>query len=167
MEALPPPLPIDQVAHNRHINQRSATRTIHPPPLPVVQSQQIHSPSTIRAASPPPSPVQRAVQHHDITQSNMQAHEDSDDDGSALSPSTGSHCFFSPRFLPCSRTIIDSPHSDCQPSPPSDHGSENVDRQHGQCITRSTQQDPPSHPPRATERVKKVILHVPRKRAIN
>jgi hypothetical protein len=166
VEALLPPLPIDQVAHNRHIDRRSATRTIHPPPLPVAQSQQIHSPSTIRAASPPPSPVQQAVQHYDITQSNTQAYEDSDDDETALSPSTGSHCF-PPRFLPRSCTIIDSPRSDRQPSPPSDHGSENVDRRHSQRVTRLTQQDPPSHPPHATERVKKVILCVPRKRAIN
>ena len=130
IEAPPPPSLVHQVAHNQHIDQCSATHTIPPPPSSVqqeaqVQSQQVHRHSTILAASPPPSPIQHAIQGHGVTQSNTWAHEDSDDDGTALSPSTSSHRF-PPKFLPHSRTIINSPCSNCQPSPLSD--IENVDR---------------------------------------
>jgi len=163
IEAPPPPLPVHQVTHNQHIDQRSATRTVPPPPSSVqqeaqVQSQQVHRRSTILAASPPPSPVQRAIQGHGVTQSNTLAREDSDDDGTALSPSTSSRRF-PPKFLPHSCTIVDSPRSNRQPSPPSDLQSENVDRRCRQRITRSTPQDPPSHPPR--ERTKKLTLRMP------
>jgi len=119
-----------------------------------VQSQQIHRRSTLRAATPPPSPAQQAIQSHGISQSNTRAREDSDNDGTPLSPSTGSRRL-PPKFLARSRIIVDSPRSDRQPSPPSDRESENVDRRRRQRITRSTPQGPPSHPPH-----KKLTLHV-------
>jgi len=157
-------LPVHQVAYNQHIDQCSATRTIPPPSSSVqqeaqAQSQQVHRRSTILAASPPPSPVQHAIEGHGVTQSNTRAHEDSDDDGTALSPSTSSRRF-PPKFLPRSRTIVDSPRSNRQPSPLSD--IENVDRRRRRRITKSTPQDPPSHPPR--ERTKKLTLRVPPRR---
>jgi hypothetical protein len=166
IEAPPPPSLVHQVAHNQHIDQHSAARTIPPPPSSVqqeaqVQSQQVHRRSTILAASPPPSPVQRAIQGHGVTQSNTWAREDLHDDGTALSPSTSSRRF-PPKFLPCSHTIVDSPRSNRQPSPPSDPRSENEDRRRRRCITRSTPQDPPSHLP--CEHTKKFTLRVPPRR---
>jgi len=158
IEAPPPPLLVHQVASNQHIDHRSATHTIPPPPLPVqqeAQSQQVHGRLAIRSLSPPPSPVQRAIQPLGVTQPNMQAYEDSDNNGTPP-PSIR----IPPRFLARSRVIIDTPRSNRRPSPPSD--IVNVDRRRRRHITRSTTQDPPSHLPRKC--TKKLLVRVPPRR---
>jgi hypothetical protein len=129
----------------------------------VAQSQQIRQHSAMCTASPshPPQAVQRAIQGYGATQSNTQANEDLDDNETPPSPSTDSRCL-PPRFLACSGScvVIDSPHSDRQPSPLLD--TENVDKRRGQHITKSTPQDPPSHQPHVC--AKKLTLRVPPRR---